>query len=299
MCAWSDARVRHVAIHEAEVMGAGVRGVEWVTGPFVVDHVIDAASATGPVRAFKFPELREIANLGPNEVETDEIAPSMDDAQLIRRVAAGDREAFAELYDRHARTVYGAVLRYLGDPGVTEDVVQETYLAIWQRPDGYDAEKGSFIGWLLAIARNRAIDRLRAAARRPLLVGHDSRSADDTETDLERLMAQGRPVALAAAAHEPPDAAERGWVQAVVRTALDAMSEPERRVLKLAYDDGLTQSEIAAHLGWPQGTVKTRTRRGLLRLRAMLESVPDIGPWASGPPGGPEEDQDGVRHGPR
>jgi RNA polymerase sigma-70 factor (ECF subfamily) len=197
------------------------------------------------------------------------------------------------------RAVYGAVVRYLRDPAAAEEVVQETYLAAWQRSDRYAADKGSLIGWLLSIARNRAIDRLRAASRRPQLVGLSPSASDGPESDLERLMALGRPVGLAATAEEPPDAAERRWVRSVVRTALDGMSEPERQVLELAYDDGLTQTEIAERLGWPLGTVKTRTRRAMLRLRAMLESVPDIGPWAARSPVASWGDPDGARHGPR
>ena len=84
----------------------------------------------------------------------------------------------------------------------------------------------------------------------------------------------------------------------MVRTALDGMSEPERQVLELAYDDGLTQTEISERLGWPLGTVKTRTRRAMLRLRAMLESVPDIGPWAAPSPVAAWGDPDGAQHGP-
>jgi RNA polymerase sigma-70 factor (ECF subfamily) len=162
-------------------------------------------------------------------------------------------------------------------------VVQETYLAMWNRPDGYAAEKGSLVGWLLAIARHRAIDRLRAASRRPVVVALAPGTSDGAESDLERLMALGQPVASAAMDDQPPDIAERRWVRALVRTALDGMPEPERRALELAYDDGLTQAEIAERLGWPLGTVKTRTRRALLRLRATLESVPDIVPWAASP----------------
>lgn len=229
---------------------------------------------------------------------TDDVATTPADAELMARVSAGDHQAFATLYDRHVRAVYGAVQRYLRDPAATEDVVQETYLAVWQRPDAYAAEKGSLIGWLLSIARNRAIDRLRAASRRPLVVGLAPGASDGAESDLERLMALGRPVGLAVTADEPPDVAERRWVRVVVRTALDGMSEQERQVLELAYDDGLSQTEIAERLGWPLGTVKTRTRRALFRLRAMLESVPDIGPWAASFPVAAWVDADGARHGP-
>jgi RNA polymerase sigma-70 factor (ECF subfamily) len=230
---------------------------------------------------------------------TDAVADAPLDADLMARVAAGDHEAFAALYDRHVRAVYGAVLRYLRDPAAAEEVVQETYLAIWQRPDRYAADKGSLVGWLLSIARNRAIDRLRAASRRPLLIGLDPGPSDREEGNPERLMALGRPVGSGATADEPSDVAERRWVQAVVRTALDGMSEPERQVLLLAYDDGLTQPEIAERLGWPLGTVKTRTRRAMLRLRAMLESIPDIGPWAAPSPAAAWGEPDGARHGPR
>jgi len=229
---------------------------------------------------------------------TDDVAEAPVDAELMARVATGDHEAFATLYDRHVRAVYGAVLRYLREPAAAEEVVQETCLAMWQRPDRYAAEKGSLIGWLLSVARNRAIDRLRSASRRPQLVRLAPIASDGSESDLERLMAVGRPVGSGATAEEPPDVAERRWVRSVVRTALDGMSEPERQVLELAYDDGLTQTEIAERLGWPLGTVKTRTRRAMLRLRAMLESVPDIGPWAARSPAAAWGDPDGARHGP-
>jgi RNA polymerase sigma-70 factor (ECF subfamily) len=246
-----------------------------VTGPYVAHRSVDALRPRVGVGWLRF-AAGGSAGLQRADEMTDDAAATPADADLMARVAAGDQEAFAMLYDRHVRAVYGAVLRYVGDPGIAEDVVQETYLAIWQRPDGYAAEKGSLIGWLLAVARNRAIDRLRAAARRPLLVGLHAGTSDGTDTDLERLIAVGRPVGLSATQDEPADVSERRWVQAVVRTALAGMSGPERQVLELAYDEGLTQTEIAVRLGWPTGTVKTRTRRGLARLRAMLESVPDI-----------------------
>jgi RNA polymerase sigma-70 factor (ECF subfamily) len=229
---------------------------------------------------------------------TDDVAEAPIDSELMARVAAGDHEAFATLYDRHVRAVYGAVLRYLRDPAAAEEVVQETYLAMWQQPDRYAADKGSLVGWLLSIARNRAIDRLRAASRRPQLVRLDLVPSDGSESDLERLMALGRPVGSGATADEPSDVAERRWVQALVRAALDGMSVQERQVLLLAYDDGLTQTEIAERLGWPLGTVKTRTRRAMLRLRALLESVPDIGPWAAPSPVAAWGEPDGARHGP-
>ena len=221
------------------------------------------------------------------------------DGELMARVTAGDDQAFATVFDRYGRTLFGTVMQFLRDPGAAEDVVQETYLTMWTRSESYSPEAGSLIGWLLTIARHRAIDRLRAQSRQPLVVGPGPAS-DGAESDLERLFALGQPIAFSAGADEPADLAERRWVGAVVRAAMEQMPEPERRALELAYDDGLTQLEIAERLGWPIGTVKTRTRRALLRLRARLESVPDIGPSPSGLPSrGNRIKAEEVRHGPR
>ena len=107
---------------------------------------------------------------------------------------------------------------------------------MWTRSDSYAPEAGSLIGWLLTIARHRAIDRLRTASRQPQLVTLAPVASDGAENDLERQLAQGHPVAFAEAAAEPSAFAERRWVRAVVRTALDAMPEPERRALELAYN---------------------------------------------------------------
>jgi len=233
---------------------------------------------------FHVGDRTETAGLPGTYHVTDDLAATPTDAELMARVAAGDEQAFAALYDRHVHAVYGAVMRYLGDPGAAEDVVQETYLAMWTRSDTYAPETGSLAGWLLTIARHRAIDRLRSMARRPLLVGLAPATSEGTESDMERLLALGQPVAVAAMTDEPPDLAERRWVRAVIQTAMEEMPEPERQVLELAYDAGLSQVEIARRLGWPLGTVKTRTRRALLRLRAMLENVPDIGPLVASPP---------------
>ena len=177
--------------------------------------------------------------------------------------------------------------RFLNDRETAAEVVQEAYLAVWRHADRYAQESGTLVGWILAIARNRAIDRLRAAARRPVIV-RASPSADrtsDIDADSEdRIFATGRPVITPSEDHDPEAAAARRWLMAIVRTALGGMPPHERHVLELAYDDGLTQAEIAAHLGWPLGTVKTRTRRAFSTLRALLEGVPDVGPVAFVPP---------------
>ncbi len=205
----------------------------------------------------------------------DEVRPDPTDAELLARMASGDQAAFAMVYDRHVAVVYGAVARFLGDLGATEETVQDAYLAAWRRAAQYDPAVGSVRGWLLGIARNRAIDRLRAAARRPRMVGFGEPPDGGMDDGLERLMAGGLD-SLAQPDAGPEPAALRAWERAVVRAALDAMPPLERRPLELAYDEGLTQAEVAARLGWPIGTVKTRTRRGLSTLRLALEGVPEL-----------------------
>jgi RNA polymerase sigma-70 factor, ECF subfamily len=203
------------------------------------------------------------------------VAP--DDAELVARIAAGDEAALGAVYDRHADVVYGSVMRLLHDREAAEEVVQDVYLALWRHAGQYIPSSGSLLGWLLGIARNKAVDRVRATARRPRLVVLGDPD-DDREAALERAMATGRPVGGAGRGDPgPEEAATRAWAMAVVRTAMSAMPGPEALAIRLAYAEGLTQAEIAERLGWPLGTVKTRTRRGLATLRAVLEGVPDLG----------------------
>jgi RNA polymerase sigma-70 factor (ECF subfamily) len=199
------------------------------------------------------------------------------DAELVAQIAAGDEAALAAVYDRHADIVYASVMRFLHDREAAEEVVQDVYLAAWRHAGQYMPTAGSLLGWLLGIARNKAIDRMRATARRPRLVVLGD-PGEDREAALERAMATGRPVGgLGEGDPGPEEAATRAWAKAVVRTAMSAIPAQERQAIRLAYDEGLTQAEIAARLGWPLGTVKTRTRRGLATLRAVLEGVPDLG----------------------
>lgn len=208
-----------------------------------------------------------------------------DDAALVREVAGGSETALARLYDRHAGAIFGLVVRLTGDRGVAEEVVQETFLTLWDRAEQYDAAAGSLATWLRAIARNRAIDRLRAAGRRPRLVSIEADGDDDTRAGaLERVAARGAIIGGAGAEPDPEDAAVRAELGARLWDALGIMPDAERHAIVLAYRDGLTQSEIAERLGWPIGTVKTRTRRALARLRVSLgpafapDAVPDDTP---------------------
>lgn len=183
-----------------------------------------------------------------------------DDPTLVGRIAGGDEVAFELAYDRHGGLLFGSLVRFLGDREAAAEVVQDAFMALWRRADGFDPSAGSLPGWLLAIARNRAIDRLRGEARRPDLA----------------------PEALLDDAHDPDPildpamAADRRWADSVVRTMVSELPEAERHVVALAYADGLSQSAIADRLGVPIGTVKSRTRRALARLRTGLVTVPGL-----------------------
>lgn len=171
-----------------------------------------------------------------------------------------------EAYDRYADTLYGIVTRLLGDRETAAEVVQDTFLTLWQRASLFDPAAGSLGGWMTSIARHRSIDRLRSEARRPQLV----RVAGPSDIDA------AWPRAGDAAAEDPERALELRWTRAVVVTALTAVPVDERQALILAYEQGLSQSEIAARLGIPIGTVKSRTRRAMARLREMLAGIPDL-----------------------
>ena len=178
----------------------------------------------------------------------DVSARDASDAALIRRIGAGDREAFERLYSRYARAVFGVALRRLGDRDRAEEAVQETFASVWRSARSYRPERGPGGPWLYAIARNAIVDRFRAR-REPL--------AEAPET-----------AAVEAGADER---AESGWVAWRVHRALEELPEHERTVIELAYWSGLSQSEVAAFLDVPLGTVKTRTRSALGRLADLLE----------------------------
>jgi RNA polymerase sigma-70 factor (ECF subfamily) len=183
-----------------------------------------------------------------------------DDRTLVGRIASGDEIAFELAYDRHGGLLFGSLVRFLGDREAAAEVVQDAFMALWRRADGYNPEAGSLPGWLLAIARHRAIDRIRSEARRPALAPVelvDDRRDDDAGGD-------------------PTGVADRRWADSIVRTMVSELPDGERRVVALAYADGLSQSAIADRLDMPIGTVKSRTRRALARLRTRLVEVPDL-----------------------
>lgn len=194
-----------------------------------------------------------------------------DDANLVRELAAGSEAALGTLYDRYGDAIFAAAYRLTSDRGAAEEVVQETFLTLWNRAELFDSSVGSLSAWLHTIGRNRAVDRLRAAGRRPQLVTLSSSARDENETQaLERAVATGTVMAGAAQPPSPEEAVAAADRRDAIRNAVAAMPEVERTVILLAYQEELSQTEIAERLAWPLGTVKTRTRRALLRLREAL-----------------------------
>jgi RNA polymerase sigma-70 factor (ECF subfamily) len=173
-------------------------------------------------------------------------------AELIRGMATGDRDAFARFYDRYAPLVYPVILRIVRDAPDAADVAQEVFWESWQNAAAYDPARGSAEAWLFTRARTRAIDRIRAVRRRGATF----------VPPVDEAMAAAPPA---------PDAAAQAEDRSVVLRALERLPEPQREVIELAYYRGLTQTEIAARIQQPLGTVKTRLRLGLARLREMVK----------------------------
>ena len=179
-------------------------------------------------------------------------------------------------YDRHAGFVFGSVARFLGDREAAAEVVQDAFVTLWRRARQFDARSGSLLTWLLAIARHRAIDRLRAEGRRP------TRDSIRLEAFTSEGGSGGNPAhpdvpqeLIADAATDPGTVATRRWTQSVVRTGISELPDNERRVILLGYAEDLSQAEIAERLEWPLGTVKSRTRRAMAQLRTRLAPVID------------------------
>ena len=204
---------------------------------------------------------------------SDSAADLVSDASLIRAVIEGSQEALAGLYDKHGNAVFAAAMRASGDRSIASEVVQETFLALWNRAELFDPARGALPAWLVTIARNRAIDRLRAGSRHDRASSFSSFAATDADDHSigDWLTASGELIGAGGPEPLPEVALTDKETRASIAAALASLDPTERRVIVLAYDGGLTQSEIAATLGWPIGTVKTRTRRALRHLRDWLE----------------------------
>jgi RNA polymerase sigma-70 factor (ECF subfamily) len=195
--------------------------------------VIELLTAPPPERS-KAP--RELAHLS--------------DEALLSLVASSDDGALAELYDRFGRVAYGLALRILRDDALAQDAVQEAFLAVWRSADRFLAERAKASTWILTLVHRRAVDLVRREERR-----------------------RGEPLEHApepASASTAEDEATLGFQRRVVQEALRQLPPEQREALELGYYGGLTQSQLAEHLGQPLGTVKSRMFTGLARLRDLL-----------------------------
>ncbi|MEW6566841.1 MAG: sigma-70 family RNA polymerase sigma factor [Chloroflexota bacterium] len=173
-----------------------------------------------------------------------------DDPTLAHQVARGDRQAFLALYDRYAPRVYGLALRMLGQREAAEEITQDTFVKLWTRANTFNPNKGTLLSWLLAIARRTALDRIRLEARRPQAI------------DLAETEVNGSEPMVAESGSE-----EARWQS--LRFALRDLPAEQREAIELAFYHGMSHSQMAKFLGLPLGTVKTRLRLGMIRLRQV------------------------------
>jgi len=181
------------------------------------------------------------------------LQPSVPSVELIARIARGDQSAFSQFYDAHAGLAFGLIRRIVRDKEAAEEVLQEVFWQVWREAASFDPARGGAEAWLVMRAKTRAIDKLRSIRRKEqtFVAPVDERSASAADPRVED------PAVVAAD-------------RSLVEGALGRLPDAQRRVIELSFFGGLTQTEIAARLGEPIGTVKTRARLGLERLRGLL-----------------------------
>src|SRR3954452_18907879 len=187
--------------------------------------------------------------------ETEDLS-ALNDADLIARVSAGDARALEVLYDRYSRVVYSFALRIVSDPLIAEEILQEVFFRAWQQGKAFRETRGAFVTWLLSITHNMAIDEVRKRRRRP-------QKADSEEPEL----------VLAGVPDTSQDVEGEVWLSSLrstIEAAMVQLPAPQREAIELAYFQGLTQREISERLGEPLGTIKTRMRLGIQKLREQL-----------------------------
>jgi len=177
------------------------------------------------------------------------------DEEIIAKLRAGEGWAMSVLYDRYARLVFSLSLRILNDRGAAEETVQEVFVKVWKRCREYDTERGKFSSWLTGIAHNHAIDELRRRRVRP--------SASEGDDDAMDSVVDDTPA--------PLDLALQSLERRRIVDALKEIPGEQRRAIEMAYFEGFTQQEISGKLGEPLGTVKTRMRLGMQKLKTLLE----------------------------
>lgn len=184
------------------------------------------------------------------------------DSQLVSRMAAGEDGALGDLYDRYGKTLYALALAIVREPADAEEVVVDAFGQAWRQATAFDPRRGSVGAWLATIARSRALDMVRARGRRARAHERAAHLSDD-----------GIATPIAGLGPDPGRSAERSEARRLVAQALAALPEPQRVAIELAYFQGLSQSEIAERLAEPLGTIKTRMRTGMEKLRGLLSPL--------------------------
>ena len=190
------------------------------------------------------PDLRLVRSRGPNRPDADALLP---------RVALGDSQAFAQLFDALGASVYGVARRVVRDPSRAEDVTQEVFLEVWRKAPSFDEGRGSAKTWVMTIAHRRAVDAVRR---------NESQKRYDGQAVLDEVSHD-----------EPADQLLQEEEHTAVRGCLDTLTELQLESVRLAYFNGYTYAEVATLLGKPLPTIKTRMRDGLIRLRDCLENA--------------------------
>jgi RNA polymerase sigma-70 factor (ECF subfamily) len=193
--------------------------------------------------------------MSPGETSPEAQERSRADAELLRRMAGGDRDALGEIYDRFSRPLYSMAFHILRDGTEAQDIVHDAFIALWEKAKAFEPARGTAFSWAATLTRNRAIDRLRTRRRRASLL-EATPPAELGYGELSGAQADAE--------------ASRGDEARIVRAAMASLPPEQQRAVELAFFSGLTQQEIATRLREPLGTVKARIRRGLLKLRDTL-----------------------------
>ncbi|MEM9777371.1 MAG: sigma-70 family RNA polymerase sigma factor [Chloroflexota bacterium] len=185
--------------------------------------------------------------------------PHQEDYLLLQRIVAQDEAALRQLMDRYKNRLMGVAFKVLYSRELAEEVVMDVFVRVWERGSTFKPDRGNVRGWLMQMTRNRSIDYLRKVGRRV-----DDEAVGWTDVHDNVIPASG---------DDPEKSAQHGYLAKEVRAALAELSEEQQRVLSLAYFGGMSNSEIAAETGIPLGTVKTRIRRGMLKLKESLGTL--------------------------
>ena len=189
-------------------------------------------------------------------METDAAQQLDAEIALLRRIAQGDRRAFEELYDGFSGVLFSTAYRVLNNREAAEDVLQDVFIQIWEKAPLYDPARGKPLTWAVTLTRNKAIDRLRSTQRR-------NRLQDEVQRESETFAQFDDRSSF--------DAMASGETGQLVREAMQKLTQDQREAIELAFFSSLTQTEIAERLNEPLGTVKARIRRGMMRLRDLLD----------------------------